>query len=1103
MPTKFSEFFKLASEADDFQKRIYAVISDATSIMDCYVLIYKYIVGGLRLRSKTDRKHCMDASVVIDHFDQQQMDDAQKYFEAGELTEWGNRVLFEYFAMVPQDARQYGPNVYILRFDESSKAMAQTACRQVQLYLQIQDYNREYDVQVNHFKKTKVPPNGKIVIDPATAKGRVDPDSSDQKNELTTFVEELVEWIHQNYPDVQTLLAVKTPTDFYKLVFSGNNDELTIQALQTMLNSIRDLKDSRPASTRKAFRLWVAQQTKVDEKFWKNEKISAAYEPIQKLAKTTNLKVYGFIMTLFTDFLNPSAYPSETNAQAQKRRLDALTNIWAIFSKFSNKEPIEGKFKSMIEAALQKVQKAYPQRYTSKLEQAKEPIPENNKVNIVLPEDLANTLKEKADELLRTLPLLRGETKVRFFAVENFAELQALNDASVIVQNKSKSPVVVPSDPSENGVPNYRPIFRAGFRIGKAVERAIAFGNLPNDSGVFYYREVESPATAKVTAKNNSKRILTINFQNYTIDYENKKNGKFKNDAGQAYRSGGSTVVFFDDIKKTTKWTQIKGGRRYDPYYSTIPTNDKLNEAHLTAYVAAARGAARALPLGDDSLCVWFWDFADASERLLYGRLGEILGLPKGRQIIVTGSLAQLHDETSVTTVEIGGSQYSFVNYGLRQFRSTGFYYPIIGITPTGKGEEFYVKVNTPSPSVADVLTTGTTKGKSRPLTDDPKSILALFNFSYYRCITAKLDVGNVPRVTEDSKVVQLYSKNDKRKPAGPALPWTDQNFDAVAANLPICFNLKENVIQYFLDKQNRGKMINKGNPLFREQKPRQDAGTAMNAIFKKLKPPLSTELTPAKVPATAFANGAMRQSTAVQQDWGVLKIADFNYLPINQEWCHLRGHGDGGEEYPGNFVSGSYHCNTEQLAIETGQRLITQQMSERSFVLHTTAYLLRDATDYKSKVDAQRESQVLTTNYLANETAYQDMLDNNLARRSREQDVTNNRPAKKQKKPDNAMVIDKPTLQQGDVAPVAAYIRYKVMRCKSKGTGSSGGKRPKSDEETLTKFFDFIFEGQSEFIDKHQFAITSQAVQFALAGKEAFQNWYEQAKAELDSKTV
>lgn len=43
--------------------------------------------------------------------------------------------------------------------------------------------------------------------------------------------------------------------------------------------------------------------------------------------------------------------------------------------------------------------------------------------------------------------------------------------------------------------------------------------------------------------------------------------------------------------------------------------------------------------------------------------------------------------------------------------------------------------------------------------------------------------------------------------------------------------------------------------------------------------------------------------------------------LRTDQEWCHLVGHGDGGEEFFENFISGSKHCNTEQLAIETGQR--------------------------------------------------------------------------------------------------------------------------------------------------------------------------------------
>jgi hypothetical protein len=43
--------------------------------------------------------------------------------------------------------------------------------------------------------------------------------------------------------------------------------------------------------------------------------------------------------------------------------------------------------------------------------------------------------------------------------------------------------------------------------------------------------------------------------------------------------------------------------------------------------------------------------------------------------------------------------------------------------------------------------------------------------------------------------------------------------------------------------------------------------------------------------------------------------------MRTDQEWCHLLGHGDGGVETPDNFISGSEHCNTEQLAIECGHR--------------------------------------------------------------------------------------------------------------------------------------------------------------------------------------
>jgi cellobiose-specific phosphotransferase system component IIB len=46
--------------------------------------------------------------------------------------------------------------------------------------------------------------------------------------------------------------------------------------------------------------------------------------------------------------------------------------------------------------------------------------------------------------------------------------------------------------------------------------------------------------------------------------------------------------------------------------------------------------------------------------------------------------------------------------------------------------------------------------------------------------------------------------------------------------------------------------------------------------------------------------------------------------LRTSQEWCHLHGQGDGGREQLENFVAGSEHANTEQLAIETAQRLFS-----------------------------------------------------------------------------------------------------------------------------------------------------------------------------------
>lgn len=1107
MPTKFSEFFTLSpAKADDFQKRIFNAIKDATSIVDCYYKLYDYIVGGLKWSSRQDRYDLMDKTVDLTGLNQLQMEDSRKYFEGSALVDLSTKVLFEYLDTVPKDEVEYGKNVFCLQFKGADETAAQKACRQVQLYSQVQIYNDEWDTQLAYQQTNHLfnpPPKGKIKIDPATP---IDPDNAKQFSDLTGAVKELEDWIKENYP---VLKLVLNETDLFALVFDKPNFsyEDKIDALQTMLDKIRYLGKNN-AATRKQFGTWVIQQVEGDSAFWNNAQISKAYAKIMKLKPqfdknaTKTLKIYDKFSDLFEAFLNPKPYPGEQNANA--RRTTALGHIKSIFKTFSPSQPrVATVYKETMAKALAQIKDEYDDLYTDDLAKAQWPIPPNSAITPILPVDLANALKEKADECLRTLPLLLADnTEVRFFTIQNYWDLKALNEKSVNVTkvNLLKSSVVVPSDPAEkppkgNAVEKPRPIYRS-IRYSNTVDEFIAFCNMPDlQPGTFYYRHVKDPAVMVVEATNKSGRMLTIDFQNYTIAYPDKKTDKAKNEAGEPYRVGASTVRFYDDLKKITKWSQISGARRYDPYYTTNPT-----VAHLSGYVSAGRGVSRTLPLGDDNLCVWWWNFNDVWNWLTYYKLGEILGLPISRRIYTVPGQTELRKLNTPITVQIGETQCDFTNYGNRQFLGNDFFHHVIGITPTGEAEQFYVRVNTPTPGVTAALNVykkSIARKVGRPLEDNPQAVLKFFDFSYYRRITTdpvSLDFS------EKSKVIQLFKKGDKRKPSGSQLlpaPWTDQDYDGVGVNLPICFNLPVNIMMYFMDKQTRGKMINKGNVLYREQKPRKDAGTAMKPVYDLMKRPISAGLSAAKMPATAFANNAMAQSLAVREDWSALKLESSNYMPVNQEWCHLRGHGDGGDEYPGNFVSGSYHCNTEQLAIETGQRLVTQQMPERSFVLHTTAYMLRDAIDYKSSNDADRISQILTGNYLENETTYQRMLENNIARRSRELGIVDDNKSEKAK-------IEMPKPQQGDVAPVAAYIRYKVMRCEEiqVAQAAQGGQGGQTEGKRI-KFFDFIFEGQSEFLDVNQFAIISRAVQFALAGGDAFKQWYEQERAELEANAV
>src|ERR1044072_7441775 len=249
MPIKFSEFFKLAPNPEPIQQRIYNAVKDTEDIVDCYVKLYQYIVGGLRWDIKKQRHDLMDSSVDLTGLDQQQMEDAIEYFAGTELGELENQSLFEFFAMVPQSKVLYGPNVYGLMFDSGSTAMAKKAARQVRFYSQIQIYNDEYATPLAYHNANPstnpLPPQGPIDIKP------LNPDDPNQISLVTNAAKALETRVTQNYP---VLALVVNETSVFSLVFDKavfTYDD-KIDAVGTMLDKIRYLGKSN-AATRRAF----------------------------------------------------------------------------------------------------------------------------------------------------------------------------------------------------------------------------------------------------------------------------------------------------------------------------------------------------------------------------------------------------------------------------------------------------------------------------------------------------------------------------------------------------------------------------------------------------------------------------------------------------------------------------------------------------------------------------------------------------------------------------------------------------------------------------------------------------------------------------------
>ena len=147
-------------------------------------------------------------------------------------------------------------------------------------------------------------------------------------------MDQLETWVKANYPVLKAVVNAKT-SELFSLVFDAGRlpDEQTVEALETMVERFRCSEDSRPNSTHKLFGLWVLDQLEAHADFWNQTKISGAYaafidlEPKFKANAKKTLKIYQSFQKLFADFLSPSRYDGESEADAKTRRTTAFCYI--------------------------------------------------------------------------------------------------------------------------------------------------------------------------------------------------------------------------------------------------------------------------------------------------------------------------------------------------------------------------------------------------------------------------------------------------------------------------------------------------------------------------------------------------------------------------------------------------------------------------------------------------------------------------------------------------------------------------------------------------------------------------------------------------------
>lgn len=1050
MADTLADFLPLAGSATSDQQSFYGVIREGTHSRDCHLSLLELFMNALAMASSRYRAQTFMPLDRAPHITTEAQLDTVLGYLPDELRPPLTQVLFENWAR----SAVTGNNAWYVSTNPASIATAFQQVLAVNCAIELNDLISEYAA-----KGWAAPPPDPIA--------KTTPTNAPTIPELTAKIVELKAWILKYDRYLVALGTLKAQPDAATILTNVFGQPLVpdIDTLEFCMALVGQIYTSN------VLRVAVSA-------FNGKGGITVFLEACEASLKTEGMWITKPDVTkLRNQFIAKSADVWRSNtpeAISIVRQMFQIALTWTNAADLATARATIGSIFTVVNAATQSVNSAYLMDQltatcssltfaaSTDLARLDEWVGDfNAAVPGSIPGSHLNSLMSAVTQVLAGIPLAYPAQPA--FASANlypFSDYGALKNNSTVCRfpwgQRDSDTFIVDADAAEDEGTGEQRYYRPCYGVfDEAIPAYLKFFNIGGakvTAGEFFFVDAAYPSLVRTWRRSSPGTPLRFDLDAATIDGSTTISaGVISGVAGGSpYRRvtgrSVSNSVLYAALRAISKWTNFQGQRTYDVLYATRPDNAPPN-AHLVWRTGA--GDLNRADAVDESLCCWYWA-APLEIKKKYPQLSRMLGLPPARSLEPDGPL------------RLAGTRSGLHGLGWR----------IATVTVQEDAADAttiaeFVATNTPLPSLPAQLDLAMKRASpvSKPLGNDAADMMRIFDFAYYRKIT---------KFAGKDKVIKYLPALHRPSDAGDGVMLGDvgqaDGKEALGVDLPVSFRIPNNLTTFKSFTGSAGtasaSIKNKGNPLYRAQNKRLGAGAVMAKLRGQLaealagKPPGSKS----SLPATAFGAWVLAKSPAAIAGWQTLKESKGKDLPADQEWCHLLGHGDGGDERLGNFVSGSFHCNTEQLAMESkGRRKVTHSAQKGSYELRATAYLFNN------------NDALFKGNYLASDGAYQKMLRIRAALRAAQ---------------------GKPIAVSGagTVAPLAAFIRYKML-----GNGpdydprDGSGSTPVPSAASRIKLFDHIFEGQSEFIDLHQFTILQHAAWFAVAGKAAFERWYKE----------